>query len=144
MVRLKHRYLLAHVLYPDAVNDPSSKLVKNASEAPYTIQFHRPSSDRLDGRLLMQMIRNGVAELFGDYGSGMIAGSLQGKPPLSQTHSNSYHAFVSSVPNRFYQSSTSPQQPALPSSASLGTTTASSGRLSHSQLAYQSHWISPA
>lgn len=78
MVRLKHRYLLAHILYPDPEDSSRSKSLKIADEAPYTVQFHRPSSDRLDGRLLMQMIRNGVAELFGDYGSGMIAGSLQG------------------------------------------------------------------
>lgn len=75
MVRLKHRYLLAHILYPDAGD---SKPFKGSDEAPYTVKFHRPSSDCLDGRLLMKMIRNGVAELFGDYGSGMVAGSLQG------------------------------------------------------------------
>jgi ribonuclease P/MRP protein subunit POP5 len=78
MVRLKHRYLLAHILYPDARDSANPKPFKRLEEAPYTVQFHRPSSDRLDGRLLMKVIRNGVVELFGDYGSGMIAGSLQG------------------------------------------------------------------
>src|ERR1700761_3781291 len=78
MVRLKHRYLLAHILYPDPKGTPTSKLSEDVKDAPYTVQFHRPSSDRLDARLLLQVIRNGVAELFGDYGSGMIAGSLQG------------------------------------------------------------------
>lgn len=48
-------------------------------DLPWTVQFRRPSSDRLDGKLLARMIRDGVSELFGDYGAGMIAGSLQGK-----------------------------------------------------------------
>lgn len=78
MVRLKHRYLLANILYPDVKDNKISKPLKGAEEAPYTVQFHKPSSDRLDGRLLLQMIRNGVSELFGDYGSGMVASSVQG------------------------------------------------------------------
>ena len=78
MVRLKHRYLLLHILYPNAEDKAKNESLKTAIDAPYTIQFHRPSSDRLDSRVLLQMIRNGVSEFFGDYGSGMIAGSLQG------------------------------------------------------------------
>ena len=87
MVRLKHRYLLVHILYPDAAGDSSSKLDKSARHTPYSVQFHRPSSDHLNGRLLMQVIRSGVTELFGDYGSSMIAGSLQGELPPAGSHS---------------------------------------------------------
>ena len=79
MVRLKHRYLLVNILYPDTKDATNSSRVKSGDDVPYTVQFHQPSSDRLDARLLMKMIRDGVSELFGDYGSGMIAGSLQGK-----------------------------------------------------------------
>lgn len=78
MVRLKHRYLLVHILYPNAHDKVKTKLPQSVNDTPYTIQFHSPSSDRLDSRLLLQIIRNGVSELFGDYGAGMIAGSLQG------------------------------------------------------------------
>ncbi|KAK3714923.1 RNA-binding protein pop5 [Vermiconidia calcicola] len=79
MVRLKHRYLLVNILFPDLKNAPSAPRPKGVDELPYAIQFHQPSSDRMNAKLLMQMIRNGVSELFGDYGSGMIAGSLQVK-----------------------------------------------------------------
>ena len=80
MVRIKHRYLLVNILYPDTTNTPDAARAKGGEDVPYTVQFHQPSPDRLDGKLLMKMIRDGVSELFGDYGSGMIAGSLQGKP----------------------------------------------------------------
>ena len=77
MVRLKHRYLLVNILYLDNKNPPGTTTLKGKDEAPYTVQFHQPTPDRVDGRLLTQMIRNGVQELSGDYGSGMIAASLQ-------------------------------------------------------------------
>ncbi|THY31479.1 hypothetical protein D6D00_02245 [Aureobasidium pullulans] len=73
MVRLKHRYLLLNILYPDAETPtkPSTD-----TELPHVISFRRPSSDKLNAQLLARIIRDGVAELFGDYGSGMIAASL--------------------------------------------------------------------
>lgn len=76
MVRIKHRYLLLNILYPS--EDKSKTASTKDEEVPWTVQFRRPSSDRLDGRLLMRVIRDGVSELFGDYGAGMITGSLQG------------------------------------------------------------------
>ena len=72
MVRLKHRYLLVNILYPE----PSS--ISKDKNVPYTVQFHQPTSDALTPQLLVRMVRDGVAELFGDYGSGVIAGSLVG------------------------------------------------------------------
>jgi ribonuclease P/MRP protein subunit POP5 len=75
MVRLKHRYLLVNILY----NNPARpSRTPSEEQLPWTVQFHRPSSDKLDGKLLARVIRDGVAELFGDYGAGMVAGSLQG------------------------------------------------------------------
>lgn len=76
MVRIKHRYLLLNILYPS--EDKSAKKDENL---PWTVQFRRPSSDKLNGRILMRLIRDGVSELFGDYGAGMVAGSLQGNRP---------------------------------------------------------------
>ena len=78
MVRIKHRYLLVNILYPDVRDSANATKVNVDNDVPYTVQFHQPSSDRLDARLLAKIIRDGVSELFGDYGSGMIAGSLQG------------------------------------------------------------------
>ncbi|CAC9889786.1 unnamed protein product [Aureobasidium pullulans] len=80
MVRLKHRYLLLNILYPDA--ETPTKPSTDA-ELPHVISFRRPSSDKLNAQLLARIIRDGVAELFGDYGSGMIAASLVGKFTLS-------------------------------------------------------------
>jgi ribonuclease P/MRP protein subunit POP5 len=101
MVRIKHRYLLINVLYPDeelkssALNNKSSKnssatlQPKNKTfnksgdsetqlTLPWTVQFRRPSADSFNAKLLAKLIRDGVAELFGDYGAGMIAASFQG------------------------------------------------------------------
>lgn len=78
MVRIKHRYLLVNILYPEQESPNRQHGVKPTKELPYTVQFRRPSSDQLSARLLARMIRDSVLELFGDYGSGMIAASLQG------------------------------------------------------------------
>ena len=83
MVRLKHRYLLINILYPDSKDAARSSTPAVGKDVPYAVQFRQPSSDQLNGKLLMQMIRNGVTELFGDYGSGMIAGSLQSRSCVS-------------------------------------------------------------
>ena len=72
MVRLKHRYLLVNILYPD----PSG--AARTAAVPDVVQFQQPTSDKLTPQLLARIVRDGVAELFGDYGSGMIAGSLVG------------------------------------------------------------------
>ncbi|KAK5692964.1 RNA-binding protein pop5 [Elasticomyces elasticus] len=79
MVRIKHRYLLINILYPDPKSTSGRPATKPGDEVPYTVQFRRPSPDRMDGGVLTRLIRDGVAELFGDYGSGKVAGSLQVK-----------------------------------------------------------------
>ncbi|TKA65119.1 hypothetical protein B0A55_10165 [Friedmanniomyces simplex] len=79
MVRIKHRYLLVNILYPDTKSSHLRPASKPGDDVPYTVQFRRPSPDQVNGGLLMRLIRDGVVELFGDYGSGKIAGSLQVK-----------------------------------------------------------------
>ncbi len=77
MVRLKHRYLLINVLYPDS-KSAHLKLVEDTDdEVPFSLQFRQPSSDQLTVHILLRIIRQGVEELFGDYGSGKVSGSLQ-------------------------------------------------------------------
>lgn len=79
MVRLKHRYLLLNILYPSSANgEPISGKRKEDGIIPDTVAFHAPSSDALTPQLLLRLVREGVAELFGDYGAGMVGGSLQG------------------------------------------------------------------
>lgn len=79
MVRLKHRYLLVNILYPEHSKEKAFLKDAAGEEVPYALQFSRPSDDRIDAKLLGRLIRDGVSDLFGDYGSGMIASSLQGK-----------------------------------------------------------------
>lgn len=80
MVRIKHRYLLVNILYPEQETRKTKQTGSGAKDdLPYTVQFRRPGPEQLSGKLLTRLIREGVADLFGDYGSGMITGSLVGK-----------------------------------------------------------------
>jgi ribonuclease P/MRP protein subunit POP5 len=76
MVRLKHRYLLINILYP---SKPIISTSTPVDTIPSTVQFHAPTPDQFNVQLLNRMIRDGVEDLFGDYGISMIASSLKGK-----------------------------------------------------------------
>lgn len=76
MVRLKHRYLLINILYPEAATTSTTKTSSKAAPLPPTIQFHAPSSDLLTSRLLLKLLRDTLSTLFGDHGSGLTASSL--------------------------------------------------------------------
>ena len=92
MVRIKHRYLLVHILYPDPA-DPKAKAPSKppGTAFPDLIQFHRPSPDDLTPQLLARTIRDQVLLLYGDYGLGLVCNSLNGQfyafksiyPPLT-------------------------------------------------------------
>ena len=87
MVRIKHRYLLVNILYPEQEARKTKQSGSSGKDdLPYTVQFRRPSPEQFNGKLLTRLIREGVADLFGDYGSGMVTGSLVGK----NTHVLSY------------------------------------------------------
>jgi ribonuclease P/MRP protein subunit POP5 len=72
MVRIKNRYLLVSILYPD----PSGSFP--SARVPDLVSFHQPTTDALDAHLLTKAIRGEVSALFGDYGTGAIAESLAG------------------------------------------------------------------
>ncbi|KAF2838764.1 hypothetical protein M501DRAFT_912883, partial [Patellaria atrata CBS 101060] len=76
MVRIKHRYLLCNILYPEK---PNAKLPQSTADeaVPAVIQFHRPTPDRLTPHILRRAIEDDVAYLFGDWGAGMIASGLK-------------------------------------------------------------------
>ncbi|KAK4544341.1 hypothetical protein LTR36_004232 [Oleoguttula mirabilis] len=78
MVRIKHRYLLLNILYPDQ-KTANVRIAGRPGEqdVPYSVQFRQPSSDQLTPQILLRIIRDGVATLFGDYGSGKVSSSLQ-------------------------------------------------------------------
>lgn len=68
MVRIKHRYLLVKFLYPE---NTRSQLQRSD-----TIAFHAPTPDSFDSLALARLVRRQVAELFGDYGIGMVGKNL--------------------------------------------------------------------
>jgi len=73
MVRVKNRYLVVNFLYPEP-------LVKSKThqQLPHVVQIHSPTPDALKQGIIIRMIRDGVEDLFGDYGSGMVASGLKG------------------------------------------------------------------
>lgn len=80
MVRIKHRYLLVNILYPETA-EPNAKNPSNLPEQalPDLVQFHRPSPNDLTPQLLARTIRDQVLLLYGDYGLGLVSSSLHGK-----------------------------------------------------------------
>jgi len=76
MVRLKHRYLLVNLLYPDASRSSTTGTSPSSKDLPSSVQFQRPTADELTPQILLRMLRDTTNELFGDYGSGMVSGSL--------------------------------------------------------------------
>lgn len=94
MVRVKNRYLLIDILYPD----PSSAQ-RTSHPAPTTkhdresqLRFHAPTSDALTPSLLAKMVRDEVAEIFGDWGVGRLggvgAGGVSGMLPFQRKEEN--------------------------------------------------------
>ncbi|KAI9705516.1 MAG: hypothetical protein M1836_006271 [Candelina mexicana] len=71
MVRLKSRYLLINILYP-----ASSSVPRRGDSVSAHIEFHQPTSDALTTQVLIRAIKAEVSLLFGDYGVGVISGSL--------------------------------------------------------------------
>jgi ribonuclease P/MRP protein subunit POP5 len=71
MVRVKNRYLVVNFLYPEPP-------AKSQTQLPDVIQIHSPTPDALKQGFIIRMIREGVEELFGEYGSGMVSSGLKG------------------------------------------------------------------
>ncbi|KAJ5559095.1 hypothetical protein N7535_009040 [Penicillium sp. DV-2018c] len=72
MVRLKSRYLLIDILYPDPSTWPSTP---NSKPPNPQLAIHSPTSDTLTPGFLAKMIRDSVAELYGDWGIGKLGGA---------------------------------------------------------------------
>lgn len=73
MVRLKNRYLLVNILYPELDNQPRDPKI------PDVVVFNQPTTGALTSSALIKGLRSEVEDLFGDYGSGAIADRLVGK-----------------------------------------------------------------
>lgn len=76
MVRLKNRYLLVNILYPELEKGQSN------SKIPDVVVFNQPTTNDLTASALMRGIRAEVSSLFGDYGMGSVSESLAGKTKL--------------------------------------------------------------
>lgn len=72
MVRIKERYLLVNIIYPEAAKDRSK------SNLPDLLVYNQPTTNNCNGRTLHQAIKAEVANLFGDYGAGAVERSLRG------------------------------------------------------------------
>jgi hypothetical protein len=76
MVRVKHRYLLINILYPQS--GQAAQLKVTANDLPDVVHFHQPTPSNFKPTMLLRLIHDSVTELFGDYGNGMISGSVKG------------------------------------------------------------------
>ncbi|EFQ97010.1 Rpp14 family protein [Nannizzia gypsea CBS 118893] len=74
MVRLKHRYLLVNILYPPQTGSQKAPLDGKA----FHLQLHRPTADALTPQALARLVREAVAEMFGDWGMGRLGGAGAG------------------------------------------------------------------
>ncbi|KAL8664911.1 MAG: hypothetical protein Q9202_002620 [Teloschistes flavicans] len=72
MVRIKHRYLLVNILYPEPIHPKKSQ----TSTFPDILHFHRPTPDDLTPQLLVRAIRDQILYLYGDYGFGITSTGL--------------------------------------------------------------------
>ena len=93
MVRIKHRYLLVNILYPEPETKSRIAHPSSGKPLPDVIQFHRPSPDDLTPQLLARSIKDQIALLYGDYGVGLTSGGLNGEDPQSGDDS-SHHVLT--------------------------------------------------
>ncbi|KAL8854391.1 MAG: hypothetical protein Q9221_000878 [Calogaya cf. arnoldii] len=74
MVRIKHRYLLVNILYPEP---PKSQGTPHRPlEVPDLVSIHQPTSDDLTPQLLAKAIRDQILLMYGDYGLGITSTGL--------------------------------------------------------------------
>ena len=107
MVRLKNRYLLVDILYPDPSTWPTTKSKRSSPQSAH-FSIHSPTSDALTPGLLAKMIREEVAEMYGDWGTGKLGGaSATGVNSLSPPTPSFDHEVQAKAKDSRIQSSTS-------------------------------------
>ncbi|KAL9005894.1 MAG: hypothetical protein Q9188_001356 [Gyalolechia gomerana] len=86
MVRIKHRYLLVNILYPEPPTAGHHfDKAHSTSTLPDSKQFHWPTPDSLTPQLLAKAIRNQILYMYGDYGYGITSTGLNVKYLSSAT-----------------------------------------------------------
>ncbi|BFZ63479.1 RNA-binding protein pop5 [Saitoella coloradoensis] len=70
MVRLKQRYILFNIIYPDSPSPSSSSSA---------LTFSHPTDAKLTPQALAHLLREQIQANFGDWGSGVVAATLNVK-----------------------------------------------------------------
>ncbi|KAJ4389837.1 RNA-binding protein pop5 [Gnomoniopsis smithogilvyi] len=73
MVRIKERYLLVNIIYPEASRDQSKNSISDI------LVYNQPTVDTFNGRTFTRAIKNEITNLFGDYGAGAVERTLRVK-----------------------------------------------------------------
>lgn len=80
MVRLKSRYVLFEVLYPQQTGASAASAASAASTASpedIVLRGHRPAPAEVTGKVVLQEIRRSLQAHLGDYGYGKVNSLLQ-------------------------------------------------------------------
>ncbi|KAM3163276.1 Ribonuclease P [Lachancea thermotolerans] len=77
MVRLKSRYVLFEVLYPEGRTLTSENNVNNLSKREVLLRHHQVTPARVTVKTILQELRRVIQFNFGDYGSGKANSLLQ-------------------------------------------------------------------
>lgn len=72
MVRIKERYLLVNIVYPDSSQNPSMPPL------PDILVYNQPTIDTFTARSFSHAVKAEIANLFGDYGAGTVERTLRG------------------------------------------------------------------
>ncbi|VEU21468.1 DEKNAAC102723 [Brettanomyces naardenensis] len=72
MVRLKTRYILFEILYPQRNTIPIEESYDTVSKS--IISLHQPSSQQVNGKQIIHLIKASLQKNFGDYGTSMAVG----------------------------------------------------------------------
>ncbi|ODQ63679.1 ribonucleases P/MRP protein subunit POP5, partial [Nadsonia fulvescens var. elongata DSM 6958] len=72
MVRLKTRYLLFDLIYPDTITSEYDGIRPELN----TVNIHTPSKTSVDIRLLNRVFRDAIRDAYGEYGAGSVASTI--------------------------------------------------------------------
>jgi hypothetical protein len=75
MVRIKERYLLVAIVYPEAAQNQAR------ADLPDLLVYNQPTANACNARSIQYAIKAQITDLWGDFGAGAVERSLRG--PLS-------------------------------------------------------------
>lgn len=72
MVRIKERYILVNIVYPEAARD------QGQASLPDLLVYNQPTANACNARSIQYAVKAQITDLFGDYGAGAVERSLRG------------------------------------------------------------------